>query len=95
MTPEELVAMPDPTGHGTWSRTDTLLAAIVDLLNHIQWQNQVINKGKNTPAPQHPDPVRRPGVSEKRGLPIETMQRMQRKRMQRELIVARERALQE
>lgn len=93
MTKEELDAIPESDNYGPWSRAETLLAAIVDLLNHLQWQNQMINKGKNSPSPKHPDPVRRPGVDKKPGLPIEVMERMQRKRMQRALTIARDRAV--
>lgn len=62
LTPEQyaqLTAAP-AKGHGPWSRTDMLLASIVDLLRVGNYHFAVANGAKNVKPPQ---PVRRPGVA--------------------------------
>jgi hypothetical protein len=48
------------TTHGAWSHTDLLLAAVVDGINVLAWQQQQIH-GKKRSEP--PDPIARPGVA--------------------------------
>lgn len=59
LTPEQLAELPEPDGHGPWSRTDHLLAALVDRASLLVWQQTQINGGKRT---QPPPPLPRPGV---------------------------------
>jgi len=59
LTPEQLAAQPEPTGHGQWSKAEHLLAAAVDRLSLLVWQNTQVHGGKRS---QPPHPIPRPGV---------------------------------
>lgn len=63
MSDEQLDAIPDPDGHGRWSHTELLLAAVADALNVLVWQNGRIH-GKSKADP--PEPIRRPGVEQRK-----------------------------
>jgi hypothetical protein len=56
LSPAQLAALPTRSGHGPWSHTELLLAAIVDRLSMLLWQN-----GGKASAPR-PEPIPRPGV---------------------------------
>jgi hypothetical protein len=60
MSDEQLDALPDPDGHGRWSHVELLLAAVVDAMNALVWQNARIHGGSKS---QPPEPIRRPGVA--------------------------------
>jgi len=49
-----------------WSRTDMLLAALVDEMRRSNWLFSVVNSRKGSKQPKYPDPIVRPGVAGKR-----------------------------
>lgn len=62
LTPEQyadLAAAPPAAGHGPWSRTDMLLASLLDAVRVGNYHFAVANGAKNAKAPE---PTRRPGV---------------------------------
>lgn len=59
LTPEQRAQAPVGEGHGPWSHTDLLLAAIADGVHVLAWQQTQIHGGKKTTPPE---PIRRPGV---------------------------------
>lgn len=89
---EEGIELPESDKHGAWSQSDYLLAAIVDGINTLTWQNA--NQGaKPGQQSEKPKPIPRPGVDGKKSkLDMEVMQDMQARREERERIVAEERA---
>lgn len=60
MTPAEADALPSSDGHGPWSTAELLLAAVVDALGVLAWQQSQIHGGSKNPPPE---PLRRPGVA--------------------------------
>jgi len=62
----KLAAEAADQGHGRWSRTDMLLAAQVDATRQQTWVLAEWKKGERPPAPE---PLKRPGVEEKRAKP--------------------------
>lgn len=60
MTPEEADALPSSDGHGPWSTAELLLAAVVDALGVLAWQQSQIHGGSKNPPPE---PLRRPGTT--------------------------------
>lgn len=60
MTPEQLASLPTSSGHGPWSNSELLLAAVVDRLSLLLWQN---SRSKS----KQPPPIPRPGVEQTSG----------------------------
>lgn len=58
LTPAELAALPAPAGHGPWSHSEQLLAAIVDKLGWVVYGLYHSQGGR----PGKPKPIPRPGV---------------------------------
>lgn len=59
----ELAAMSrnEPAGHGPWSRTDLLLAEVIDRVRDVEYVVASANAAKNQ-RPKRPQPYPRPGV---------------------------------
>jgi hypothetical protein len=66
MSPEELADLPQPEGHGPWSRTEQLLADVCDRLDWVIYAVYASEGGK----PQQPKPMRRPGVVDRPVVPM-------------------------
>lgn len=47
---------------GPWSRSEMLLAQLIDSVNYLYYQQNCLNRPKNAPKPKPPVPVRRPGT---------------------------------
>lgn len=63
---EEYAAMsaqsPERGVHGPWSRTEMLLAQLIDAARVGNWQFVLANLKEGAQQPAAPEPVRRPGV---------------------------------
>jgi hypothetical protein len=62
LTPEDLAAMPAPSGYGPWSNVELRLADVHDALQWVIYAVYHSQGGK----PKKPDPYPRPGVASKR-----------------------------
>lgn len=58
LTSKDFESAPDPDGWGPWSRTDELLAVLIDRIGWLQYATLAVAGGK----PSEPEPIRRPGV---------------------------------
>ena len=58
MTAEDFASAPDPDGWGPWSKTEELLAVLIDRVRALEYVTLAVNGAK----PAAPEPVRRPGV---------------------------------
>ena len=64
-SPDTEPAKIDDDVYGPWSSDQMLLAALVDGVNILAWQQVVINQEKNAAHPAPPTPIRRPGIKPK------------------------------
>jgi hypothetical protein len=71
LTSEDFEDAPEPDGWGAWSKTDELLAVLVDQVGWLTYSTYAAQGGK----PHEPTPIRRPGVglsgAQKRALKAE------------------------
>jgi hypothetical protein len=98
MTTEDYANVPETEEHQPWSNEAMLMAGVLEGIRDLLWfeTNKYVDTSKGQTKAPFPARIFRPGVDkepQKQGLPLSVMESMQRKRLQREALIATELAM--